>query len=99
MADVVVRDFKDRLDNNRLNEKGQAYPHEGLEVTEERKQELRDKGYIAQVAEQVVDKEDDNEPKEFPFHKGGGHYLLSNGETVKGKDEAIEAEEKLKAGE
>lgn len=99
MADVVVRGFKDRLDNNRLNEKGQAYPHEGLEVTEERKQELRDKGYTAHVADEVKDKEDGEEPKEFPFHKGGGHYLLSNGESVKGKDEAIEAEEKLKAGE
>lgn len=99
MADVVVRDFKDIQDKKRLNEKGQVYPHEGLEVTEERKQELRDKGYIAHVVDEVKDKEDGEETKEFPFHKGGGHYLLSNGESVKGKDEAIEAEEKLKAGE
>jgi len=37
---------------------------------------------------------------EFPKHIGGGYYELSNGEKVKGKDEAIAAEEELKkAGE
>ena len=32
---------------------------------------------------------------EFPKHIGGGHYKLSNGEQVKGKDEALAAEAKL----
>ena len=36
---------------------------------------------------------------EFPKHTGGGYYELSNGEKVKGKDAAIEAEEALKSGE
>lgn len=36
---------------------------------------------------------------EFPKHTGGGYYELSNGEKVKGKDEAIKAEEALKSGE
>ncbi|MFS0562617.1 hypothetical protein AB1K91_17975 [Terribacillus sp. 179-K 1B1 HS] len=31
-----------------------------------------------------------------PEHVGGGYYLLSNGEKVKGKEAAIEAEAKIK---
>lgn len=41
-------------------------------------------------------KEDAKEKSEFPKHVGGGTYELSNGEKVKGKEEAIEAEEALK---
>lgn len=37
--------------------------------------------------------EDDNE--NFPKHIGGGQYLLSNGEKIKGKKEALEAEEAI----
>ena len=33
---------------------------------------------------------------EYPKHIGGGYYELSNGEKVKGKDEALKAEEALK---
>lgn len=33
----------------------------------------------------------------FPQSKGGGYYILSNGETVKGKEVAIAAEEALAA--
>lgn len=33
---------------------------------------------------------------EFPFHKGGGYYVLSNGSIVRGSDDAEEAEGKLK---
>ena len=47
MTDVVLNAFQDKEDNRRLNEPGKFYPREGLEVTEERKQELRDKGFIA----------------------------------------------------
>lgn len=32
---------------------------------------------------------------EFPKHVGGGWYELSNGETVRGKDEAVEVQESL----
>ena len=31
----------------------------------------------------------------YPKHTGGGYYELSNGEKVKGKDAAIEAEKAL----
>ena len=33
--------------------------------------------------------------KQYPFHIGGGNFELSNGEKVKGKKEAIEAEKAL----
>lgn len=44
------------------------------------------------------DKDDEvtDEGKTFPHHVGGGMYELSNGERVKGKDEAQEAEAALK---
>jgi hypothetical protein len=41
----------------------------------------------------LPDKE--QEGNEFPKHTGGGYYELSNGEKVKGKDEATAAEEEI----
>lgn len=38
---------------------------------------------------------EDSEKREYPIHKGAGYYELSNGETVRGKDEAIEAQKEL----
>ncbi|MDR7870312.1 MAG: hypothetical protein RIN55_05600 [Tissierellaceae bacterium] len=35
----------------------------------------------------------------FPRHLGGGYYVLSNGEKIKGKEEAIKAEEELSINE
>lgn len=95
MTYKVIKFFRDNDDkdihgNKRLNEPGQTYPHEGLEVTEERTAYLQDKGFIEHVAD------DAKEDEEFPMHKGGGNYVLSNGESVKGKDAAIEAEQALK---
>lgn len=37
----------------------------------------------------------DEADAEFPVHEGGGWYRLSNGETVRGKDEAVAAEAAL----
>lgn len=44
---------------------------------------------------------DDNEEPDlkFPKHIGGGYYELSNGEKVKGKDEAIKAQDELTINE
>lgn len=38
---------------------------------------------------------EDSEKRDYPIHKGAGYYELSNGETVRGKDEAIEAQKEL----
>lgn len=38
---------------------------------------------------------EDEEVLEYPHHLGGGTYELSNGEKVKGKEAAIEAENAL----
>lgn len=49
---------------------------------------LQDAGYL------------EKDEAEFPKHTGGGHYELSNGDTIKGKDKATAAEEELqKSGE
>ena len=34
---------------------------------------------------------------EWPKHLGGGHYELSNGEKVKGKDDAVAAQAEIDA--
>ncbi len=41
------------------------------------------------------DKTDEVYEDYYPYHVGGGHYKLSNGDTVKGKDAAQQAEDQL----
>jgi hypothetical protein len=40
--------------------------------------------------------EETEDTTEYPNHIGGGVYQLSNGEKIRGKDEALKAEEALK---
>lgn len=46
-----------------------------------------------EVETENVDKSDGN--TKYPFHVGGPYFLLSNGEKVKGKEEAEKAEKEL----
>jgi len=97
---ITVKAFTDKLDKH-VYQKGDFYPHNvHKNVSEERANELIDKGYVKLTSElgKAALEPDENEV-EFPKHKGGGYYELSNGETVQGKDAAIAAEEELKAGE
>lgn len=49
------------------------------------------------AADSTVKEPDDvDDAKTFPHHVGGGTYELSNGEKVKGKEEALAAESALK---
>lgn len=111
MSYKVIKSFQDLDDNKRLYEAGEPYPREGYEPTEERIQQLstvnnnKRQVFIKKVGEpdgqeQIGhgDREQEN-VIEFPKHTGGGWYLLSNGEKVQGKDEAVEAEKALKAGD
>lgn len=101
MAYEVIKNFIDLEDNNRLNEAGQPYPREGYEPSEERVQYIANKGFIKAI-EGTVEDTNQNEgegDEDFPKHTGGGYYELSNGEKVKGKEEALAAEEALKSGE
>lgn len=85
----VIKNFADKEDNKRSYQEDAWYPRFGFEASEERVIELQDLGYIG------VNEEPADNDEEFPRHTGGGHYELSNGEKVKGKEEAIEAEEAL----
>lgn len=88
----VIVDFKDLKDKNHIYYKGDPFPREGAEVSEERIQELASENNKRNtVLIEAVE--------EYPKHTGGGHYELSNGEKVRGKDAAIEAEEALKEGD
>lgn len=60
--------------------------------------EVQETEIAAQTAADAIVKEPDDvdDAKTFPHHVGGGTYELSNGQKVKGKDEALEAEAALK---
>jgi hypothetical protein len=89
MARKVIKNFHDKHDKE-LYKKGDLYEHESAE----RVAFLVDKGFLDEKEEQQKDE------SEFPKHVGGGHYELSNGKKVKGKDEAAAAEKELaKEGE
>lgn len=93
MQAKVVNRFKESEHEGHVYEPGDTYPAEGFEANSERI------AFLAQVHPKykkiyLADIQEDEE--EFPKHIGGGHYELSNGEKVKGKQEAIDAEQSLK---
>lgn len=100
----ALKGFVD-LEENKRRGKGEEF-----EVTEERFEEINSSKY-GKLVEAVVEVEEadnvevtENNPdgevvegeSEFPKHTGGGYYELSNGEKVKGKEEALQAEANLK---
>jgi hypothetical protein len=90
---IVLKAFRDK--NTREHHSvGTLYA-----ADEERANFLKEKGHLDEVSKEEASSE--NETKsEFPKHTGGGYYELSNGEKVKGKDEAAAAEKELaKEGE
>lgn len=74
---------------NDLKEKVLRKKDHVFEVSEERFQEINSTEHGVLV-EEVKDDED------FPKHTGGGYYELSNGEKVRGKEKAFQAEAELK---
>ncbi|MEK5058642.1 hypothetical protein BK126_02985 [Paenibacillus sp. FSL H7-0326] len=95
MKAKVVNRFKAKEHDDHIYQPGDTYPAEGYSADEERVRYLSEihpkyeKVYLADVQEnESADK--------FPKHVGGGTFELSNGEKVKGKEEAIEAEKALK---
>ncbi|MBW4083525.1 hypothetical protein [Paenibacillus sp. S150] len=84
---LVTSDFYD-AETGDLIKSGSTF-----EADAERKEVLRAAG--------VIGKEDKSASAQdkWPKHVGGGVYELSNGERVKGKEDAEEAEGKLKAGD
>ena len=78
---TVIKKFRDKEDNKKIYNQGDLYRHEDAE----RVTFLIDKGFLDE-------KEVENE---FPKHTGGGWFELSNGEKIKGKDEAVAAEKEI----
>ncbi|WP_107951361.1 hypothetical protein [Lysinibacillus parviboronicapiens] len=112
MTAKVVNPFKEMQHNGHMYSAGDTYPAEGFEATEERVYCLTgvhpkyNKIYLAEVAideqeeqKEKGEQEQEEHVSEHPKHTGGGYYELSNGEKVKGKDEAIKAENALKSDE
>ncbi|TYS87576.1 hypothetical protein [Rossellomorea aquimaris] len=104
----VIRVFRDIEDNHRVYRKGDPFPAKG-KVSKERVAQLLSsenrvgKPLIEQlgVETEVADLEPENsnessEDSEFPKHTGGPWYVLSNGEKIQGKEEALAAEAELK---
>lgn len=46
--------------------------------------------------ETQVERPNETANKNYPRHKGGGYYILSNGDQVRGKEKAQKAERQLK---
>ncbi|MFE3573712.1 hypothetical protein [Lysinibacillus sp. NPDC059133] len=100
----VVNPFKALEHDGHMYKAGDTYPTEGYMADEERVYFLTGvhpeykKIYLADVL--INEQEETKEQAlEFPKHTGKGYYELSNGTKVKGKEEAIEAENALKSGE
>lgn len=83
----VIKDFHDK-ETHKLHKKGQFYSHSD----ESRVDFLIDKGFLSEESKQTPRKEDNSD---YPNHVGGGYYELSNGEKVKGKEEAQKAQDEL----
>lgn len=68
---------------------------------EDRVNFLTEAGYTEGATEVVpfASPENESDGGSFPKHVGGGHFELSNGEKVKGKEAAEEAEKKLQEQE
>lgn len=92
----VVNRFKATEHEGLVYVPGDIYPAEGFEADAERVAFLASvhpkygKIYLANV------QENENTDINFPKHVGGGTYELSNGEQVKGKENATQAEQALK---
>jgi hypothetical protein len=104
----VIRAFRDKEDDHRVYRKGDTFPAKG-KVSKERVSELLStenkvgKPLIEQlgVESEEADQESEvskqsPEESEFPKHTGGPWYVLSNGEKIQGKEDAIAAEAELK---
>lgn len=91
----VVNTFKADEHKGHVYKPGDTYPAEGHEAGAERVAFLAtshpkyNKIYLADV------KGDEGSAEEFPKHLGGGTFEISNGEKVKGKEAAAEAEKAL----
>ena len=94
----VVAKFLDLEDNKREYNVGETFPREGVEVSERRLAILSTDQNAAKkvLIEKVEEGQKEDGDIEFPRHTGGGVFVLSNGEKVKGKDAAIDAENALK---
>jgi hypothetical protein len=104
----VIRAFRDLEDDHRVYRKGDTFPAKN-KVSKERVSELLSsenkvgKPLIEQlgVESEVVEHEpstskESSKENEFPKHTGGPWYVLSNGEKIQGKEDAIAAEANLK---
>lgn len=96
MSYIVKTPFFDITDNLKPYSIGDAYSHED----EDRLSSLVNKGFLQSkvVSEEPKDNSEPDkelESKEFPKHSGGPYYELSNGEKVKGKEEAFKAQEEI----
>lgn len=102
MKSLVIRAFIDK-ESKRGYSIGNVYESNDSE----RIAFLINKGFLEGTHNDESSSEDtennDNESPEieFPKHVGGGYYELSNGEKVKGKEEAFASEKELqeKVGE
>lgn len=93
-TDVTAQEVKDGQGEKDDPEKPAGYfVPEGDETKHVDSANADDAAYADDATAEV---ESDEESGEYPRHTGGGWYELSNGETVRGQDDAVQAENNLK---
>jgi hypothetical protein len=98
----VIKSFHDSQDNMHTYKVGKPFPREGFEPTDKRFEELSSENN--KVGEALILKVSesssfDEETVEYPQHVGGGYYKLSNGEKLRGKENAHKAQKKIEVGD
>lgn len=81
----------------------EAFKCEVIEHKLEKASKSKQSSQTSEKSEQDDPKADNDfgslpEDTEFPYHKGGGYYFLSDGNQVKGKKAAEKAQTKLNEG-
>lgn len=89
----VIRRFVDKLDQSTTHEVDSIVTFDDKKDAERIEELLKHPKFEGAA---FISELKDDEVTEYPHHIGGGTYELSNGEKVKGKEEALAAEEALK---
>lgn len=91
MANKVLKNFRDKTDNDKL------YQRNGKDNGVYESKDVKRIEFLVKEGFIEASSNDEGGQTSEPVHVGGGYYELPNGEKVKGKEEAIAALKELEA--
>lgn len=89
---IVLHSFRDISTGGTVRLKGDVYDAESLGPSE-RLEELEN--FANAFGRPMIAEIEVRELSDYPIAKGGGYYLVSDGTTVKGKDNAAKLQKEL----